>query len=150
MHVRHNLHYEYCADHRQTSPRGSNSCLPLRIIACSMVAYQWWTIYQKRWKISYFCLIYWAKVHEIFPISLTIFLKNFCDDFCRTQKGPAYTRLFNFCPYVRPYVRPYIRTSVRPYVSNSFSLLLLDQYTSDPQYFYRFRTPYKMTIRGAD
>ena len=24
------------------------------------------------------------------------------------------------------------------------------QYTSDPQYFYRFWTPYKMTNRGAD
>ena len=24
------------------------------------------------------------------------------------------------------------------------------QYTLDPQYFYRFWTPYKMTIRGAD
>ena len=24
------------------------------------------------------------------------------------------------------------------------------QYTSDPQYFYRFWTPYKMTIRRAD
>ena len=24
------------------------------------------------------------------------------------------------------------------------------QYTPDPQYFYRFWTPYKMTIRGAD
>ena len=47
-------------------------------------------------------------------------------------------------------VRPSVRTSVRTSVSNSFSLLLLGQYTSDPQYFYRFRTPYKMTIRGAD
>ena len=47
-------------------------------------------------------------------------------------------------------VRPYVRPSVNPYVSNSFSLLLLSQYTLDPQYFYRFRTPYKMTIRGAD
>ena len=28
--------------------------------------------------------------------------------------------------------------------------VLLGQHTSDPQYFYRFRTPYKMTIRGAD
>ena len=28
--------------------------------------------------------------------------------------------------------------------------VLLCQHTSDPQYFYRFRTPYKMTIRGAD
>ena len=24
------------------------------------------------------------------------------------------------------------------------------QYTTDPQYFYRFWTPYKKTIRGAD
>ena len=39
---------------------------------------------------------------------------------------------------------------VRTYVSNSFSCVLLGQYTSDPPYAYRFRTPYKMTIRGAD
>ena len=71
---------------------------------------------------------------------------HFPHTFCRTLEGPAYTRLFNFRPYVRPYVRTYVRTSV----SNLFSLLLLGQYTSDPQYFYRFRTPYKMTIRGAD
>ena len=55
-----------------------------------------------------------------------------------------------FSIFVRTYVRLYVRPYVRPSVSNSFSLLLLDQYTSDPQYFYRFRTPYKMTIRGAD
>ncbi len=30
------------------------------------------------------------------------------------------------------------------------SPVLHGQYTSDPQYFYRFRTTYKMTIRGAD
>ena len=39
-------------------------------------------------------------------------------------------------------------TYVRPYVSNSFSCVLLGQYTSDPQIFYRFGTPYKMTNRG--
>ena len=27
---------------------------------------------------------------------------------CRTQEGPAYTWLFNFHTYVRPYVRPYV------------------------------------------
>ena len=32
--------------------------------------------------------------------------------------------------------------SVRTSVTNSFSCVLLGQYTSDPQYFYRFRTPY--------
>ena len=39
---------------------------------------------------------------------------------------------------------------VRMYVSNSFSCILHGQYTSDPQYFYRFRTPYKITNKGAD
>ena len=51
-----------------------------------------------------------------------------------------------FPDLVRPYVRPYVRTSV----SIWFNFVLHGQYTSDPQYFYRFRTPYKMTIRGAD
>ena len=40
-------------------------------------------------------------------------------DYCRTLEGQAYTRLFNFCMYV----------------SNSFSCVLLRQYTLDPQYF---------------
>ena len=48
------------------------------------------------------------------------------------------------------FVRPSVRPSVNPLVSNLFSCVLLGQYTSDPQYFYRFRTPYKMTIRVAD
>ena len=56
---------------------------------------------------------------------------------CRTLEGPA-TRGFSI--FVRPYVRRY--------VSNSFSLLLLGQYTSDLQYFYRFRTPYKWLLGG--
>ena len=41
-----------------------------------------------------------------------------------------------------------VRPSVRPSVSIWFNFVLHDQYTLDPQYFYRFRTPYKM-IRGA-
>ena len=49
--------------------------------------------------------------------------------------------------YVRTYVRPYVRT----YVSTlDFSFILHAQFTSDPQYFYRFRTSYVLTIRGAD
>ena len=48
-------------------------------------------------------------------------------------------------------VRPYVRTYVRPYVSTlDFSFILHPQFTSDPQYFYRFRTSYVLTIRGAD
>ena len=30
------------------------------------------------------------------------------------------------------------------------SPVLHGQFTSDPQYFYRFRTPYVLTLRGAD
>ena len=42
-------------------------------------------------------------------------------------------------------------SSVRPYVSTlDFSFILHAQFTSDPQYFYRFRTSYVLTIRGAD
>ena len=48
---------------------------------------------------------------------------------------------------VHTYVRPYFRTSVS---TLDFSFIPHAQFTSDPQYFYRFRTPYKMTIRGAD
>ena len=50
-----------------------------------------------------------------------------------------------------------VRPSIRPSVSIWFSFTLHGknklphaQYTLDPQYFYRFLTPYKMTIRGAD
>ena len=57
---------------------------------------------------------------------------------CRTLEGPANTRLFKNHTYVHPYV------------SHSFSCVLLGRYTSDLQYFYRFQTPYKTTIRGAD
>jgi hypothetical protein len=35
-------------------------------------------------------------------------------------------------------------------VTRSENKLPHAQYTSDPQYFDSFRTPYKMTIRGAD
>ena len=48
-------------------------------------------------------------------------------------------------------VRPYIRTSVRTSVSTlDISFILHAQYTLDPQYFFRFRTSYVLTIRGAD
>ena len=68
-------------------------------------------------------------------------------DDCRTQEGPAYMRLSRFRPSVRPSVRPYLRT----YVSTlDFSFIPHAQFTSDPQYFYRFRTSYVLTIRGAD
>ena len=58
---------------------------------------------------------------------------------CRTQEGPAFMRLSRFCPYVRPYVS-----------TLDFSFILHAQFTSDPQYFYRLRTSYVLTIRGAD
>ena len=35
-------------------------------------------------------------------------------------------------------------------VSQGKNKLPYAQYTSDPQYFFRFWTPYKMTISGAD
>ena len=48
-------------------------------------------------------------------------------------------------------VRASVRPSVRTYVAKlDFSFILHAQFTSDPQYFYRFRTSYVLTIRGAD
>ena len=45
----------------------------------------------------------------------------------------------------------FVRPSVRTYVAKlDFSFILQAQFTSDPQYFYRFRTSYVLTIRGAD
>ena len=57
--------------------------------------------------------------------------------FWRTQEGPALLRLSRSCP------------SVRTSLSIWLNFFLNGQYTSDPQYIYRFWTPYKMTIRGA-
>ena len=65
------------------------------------------------------------------------------NNFCRTQEGPTYMRLSRF----RSCGRAYVRTSVS---TLDFSFILHAQFTSDPQYFYRFRSPYIMTIRGAD
>ena len=39
-------------------------------------------------------------------------------DFCRTPEGPAYTRLFNICPSVRPYVGTSPIRSVLSYFAN--------------------------------
>ena len=66
--------------------------------------------------------------------------------------GPKRVRpTWGFSDFVRTYVRPYVRTSVRPSVSTlDFSFILHAQFTSDPQYFYRLRTSYVLTIRGAD
>ena len=37
-----------------------------------------------------------------------------------------------------------------PHLPVQTSPVLHGQFTSDPQYFYRFRTPYVLTLRGAD
>ena len=42
-----------------------------------------------------------------------------------------------------------LHSKVCPYLTNLFSCVLLGQYTSDPQYFYRFRTPYKNDYKGG-
>ena len=65
----------------------------------------------------------------------------------------TYVRMY-VCMYVCTYVRKYIHMYLCPYVrmsiSHLFSFVLLGQYTSDTKYFYKFQTPYKMTIWGAD
>ena len=49
-------------------------------------------------------------------------------------------------PYVRTSVRPYVRPYVRTYVSTlDFSFILHAKFTSNPQYFYRFRQTWKMS-----
>ena len=49
--------------------------------------------------------------------------ENVNKDFCRTLEGPAYTRLFNIHPSVRPSVRPYVGTSgIRSVLSYSANI----------------------------
>ena len=56
--------------------------------------------------------------------------------FCRTQEGPAYSGLFNFC------------RSVCTSVSIWLSCILHGQYTSDPQYFENAGPTIKLLVGG--
>ena len=63
------------------------------------------------------------------------------------EEGPAFMRLSRFRPSVRMYVHLFVRSLVS---TLDFSIILHAQFTSDPQYSYRLRTPYVLTNRGAD
>ena len=55
--------------------------------------------------------VYWDEVHSMM-ISLTFSLQPLGSYvFCRTQEEPAYTRVFNFCSFVRSFVRLPVRPS---------------------------------------
>ena len=86
--------------------------------------------------VSFPTLNYFLQCATLMALHYFTLLYYISGDICRTQEGPANRRLLNFCPYVRPSV------------TNLFSCVLLCQYTSDPQYFYRFRTPYKLLVGG--
>ena len=91
-----------------------------------------------------------AKFWPIFlAFFLTLrFLKHFkpCLIFLPDPRGDGLHEAFQISS-----VRTSVRTYVRPSVSTlDFSFILHAQFTSDPQYFYRFRTSYVLTIRGAD
>ena len=77
---------------------------------------RWWKIHQRKNK--------WNKVvGQVIGGSVTVLATR---SSCQTQEGPADRRLFNFCIHVCPFV------------SKLLSFILLCQYTSDLQYFYRF------------
>ena len=79
--------------------------------------------------------------HRFFLISQYIEYPVFLPD----PRGASLQEALQFL-----FVRPYVCTSVCPSVSMWLTCVLLGQYTSDLNIYYRFRTPFKMTIRGAD
>ena len=81
---------------------------------------------------------YWSYLELFGPFPFS-FSSKF-PTFLRDPRGAGQHEAFKFLS-VRTSVRPYVRPSVRPSVFNSFSLLLLCQNTSDPQYFLQIPDP---------
>ena len=84
----------------------------------------------------FYCFHFLVLIKALLPKYKTIFTKQFLLNYF--SLGPA-LRPVQVMMLICLHVCLFVCVSVPfPYI------------LSDPQYFYRFRTPYKMTIRGAD
>ena len=126
-----------------------------------------WTLYIADWGPPVYLnlLSIRPQHHQTLPLAVSRqweFLNSYLLHFLLDPSEGVLSKVSDLSPYLQIFAGPkrgrptwgfpdFVRAYVRTCVSTlDFSFILHAQFTSDPQYFYRFRTSYVLTIRGAD